>query len=109
MNVKKRLEHIAIKLIEPRRMGTTTALVKAAKDIDAIVLAANIEHAKQINHQFDIVSKSISTNLDGLCGPFILDHYATSELLMSAVRKIEQLENKIEELNAYLNFPDGDT
>lgn len=98
MNVKGRLEHIAIALGAGRRLGKTTLIAKACKDLDGVLLGANVEHAKHLERQYQLKCKSIKTNLQGIRGPFFIDHYATEELLYSAVRKIEELERENKEL-----------
>lgn len=98
MNIKKRLEHIAHLLVKDRAMGQTTMIAKAAQATGGMVLARTHDHAKQIERTHGVTSRSMEVNLEGYSGPFFLDHYATSGLLLSAARKIEELEKKIEKL-----------
>lgn len=97
MNVKKRLEHIARVLVSPIGHGVTAALINAAKQLDAIFLTHNLGTATDLQRkEKDLTVKSIDVNLMGLSGPFIIDHYAVSQLLLSAARKIEELEKEIQ-------------
>jgi len=98
MNVKKRLEHVAYALLNPRRVGTTTTLAKAAMELDAVFLTHDFKQAKDIENQFKgLTAKSSQVNLEGIRGPFIIDHYANAQLLLSAARKIEELEKELQE------------
>jgi hypothetical protein len=98
MNLKKRLQHLADMSSRDRRTGRTTLIMKVAKDMNALVLAANHEHALHLQRNHGVNAKSIDTNLEGLMGPFIFDHYAVERLLQRAADKIESLEKEIEEM-----------
>lgn len=95
MNIKARLEHIAHLLIKDRAMGQTTMIAKAAKETGGMVLARTHDHAKQIERSHGVTSRSMEVNLEGYSGPFYLDHYATSGLLMKAADKIGLLEETL--------------
>jgi hypothetical protein len=101
MNVKKRLEHISNLLIKERQTGNTQSVAKAAQETNGILLCANFEQAKMLKNKYNIATEVYEKNLDGYSGPFYIDHYALSQLLQQAVRKISELE----ELNKKLtNF-----
>lgn len=96
MNIKKRLEHLAAKLVEVRHTGSTRATAKAAFETGGVVLGANIDHANRIRDLdgLDVTARSMETNLDGLRGPFFMDHYAISQMFIKAANKIEELEKE---------------
>lgn len=98
MNIKNRLRHIADMSMRGRRLGKTTAIAKAVKDLDGIMLCRSHQHAKDVQRQFGVTARSMEMNLHGFNGPFMLDHYALEELLYKAVNKIETLEKELEEL-----------
>jgi hypothetical protein len=94
MNIKNKLNHISIALGSARRMGKTTLIAKACKDLDGIMLGANHQHAKMLEYEHGVTAKSIDMNLQGFRGPFFIDHYAMERLLQRAVSKIEALEEE---------------
>lgn len=100
MNVKKRLEHVATALGAARRVGKSTLVARACKDLDGVLLCANNEQATLLKHQHGVNTRSVQTNLQGIMGPFFIDHYATEQLLNSGARKIEELEATIKELES---------
>ena len=81
MNLKDRLEHLAIASGDPRQYGKTTLLCKVAKELDAVVIAANFDHVNHLQRTHKVVAKSIDTNMQGLKGPFLFDHFAIETLL----------------------------
>lgn len=95
MNIKARLEHIAHILIKDRQMGNTTMIAKAAKETGGMVLARTHDHAKQIERAHGVTARSMEVNLQGYMGPFYLDHYAASGLLIKAADKIGLLEETL--------------
>lgn len=98
MNIKNRLRHIAEASAHGRRLGKTTVIAKAAKELDGLLLGANHKHALDLKHDHGIEARSMEMNLHGFRGPFFLDHYALETLLFKAANKIETLEEKIKEL-----------
>lgn len=98
MNVKKRLEHISNLLIKERQTGNTQSLAQATKNTNGILLCADHDQAQMLKHKYQIATELYDKNLDGYSGPFYIDHYALSKLLMQAARKI----NELEELNKKL-------
>jgi hypothetical protein len=99
MNIKKRLIHLAQMSGKDRRLGRTTMLMKAAKELDAIVLAASLDHADLLKREHGVVAKSMEVNLEGFSGPFIFDHFAIETILIKAANKIEELEKEVARLN----------
>lgn len=102
MNLKNRLRHLAAKSSEVRMYGKTTLLARIASELQAVFLTADIESAKEIKRKFKLSTRSIDTNLDGVSGPFIFDHYAVERLLERAADKIEQLEKENQALKSKL-------
>jgi hypothetical protein len=98
MNLRTRLQTIAHALSADRMTGKTTLLCRAAKELDAVVLAATFDQVNHLQRNHGVVAKSIDTNLQGLNGPFFIDHYATSKLLIRAADHIETLEKSNEKL-----------
>lgn len=98
MNIKKRLIHLAEYSGKDRRLGRTPLLMKVAKDLDAVVIAANVDQAKMLERQFGVVAKSVEINLEGLSGPFIFDHFAVETMFLKAANKIEVVEKENQEL-----------
>ena len=88
MNLKNRLRHIANASMRDRQYGKTTLLAKITKELDGVLLCRNHQTAKDISHLHDVTTKSMEVNLDGLNGPFFMDHYALEELLIKASNKI---------------------
>ena len=98
MNIRDRLQHIALALVNDRQTGSTSATVRAAKDTYGTVLAANFDQVKYLKKRFNIEARSMETNLQGISGPFFMDHYAISQLLLKAANKIESQEKEIEKM-----------
>lgn len=98
MNLKNRLLHLAQASGMARQFGKTTAICKAAKEIDAIVLTATHLEAKHLERKFDVKAKSVELNLYGFSGPFLFDNHAIEKLFVSASNKIQTLEDEIEKL-----------
>lgn len=110
MNLKGRLEHIAIALDAGRQFGKTHVIAKICQEADGVLLAHNFDFARDLERKYNITSKSIDVNLHGLGGPFFLDHSAASRLLFRAAAKIQDLEeknrklqNKLHKINAVVN------
>jgi len=97
MNIKQKIRNIADASRMGRRLGKTTAIVNAAKQLDGLVLGATHDHALRIKRKHGIKARSIELDLDGFCGPFFIDHYALENLLYKAANKIESLEKQLEE------------
>lgn len=95
MNLKDRLNHIAHMLGASRRYGKTTLIAKACKDVDGILLCASHDQARAIRREHEVHTESIDKNLQGLRGPFFIDHFAVERLLQRASDKIENLEEEI--------------
>lgn len=103
MNLKKRLEHIAHMSMKYRAMGRTTMIAKAAEATGGMVIARNLEQAKEIEREFKVPARSMDINLEGFLGPFFLDHRATEILLLKAADKIDELERKLKVLSDYVD------
>lgn len=99
MNLKDRLEHLAIASGDPRQYGKTTLLCKVAKELDAVVIAANFDHVNHLQRTHKVVAKSIDTNMQGLKGPFLFDHFAIETLLFRAANHIDKVEKERDELS----------
>jgi hypothetical protein len=109
MNVAKRLRHLAEISGKDRRLGKTTLIAKAAKELDGILLTNSFSQATLFEENFGVVSKCVYQNLDLYNGPFFFDHCAVELLLLQAAKKIEDVEkeltlanNKIESLKEIL-------
>jgi len=92
MNLKGRLRMIAHKLSEDRRVGYTTMTAKIAKELGAVMLCFNFDDARRVEKSYDVPTKSIDVNLEGVRGPVVIDHFAVTTLLQRAANKIEELE-----------------
>lgn len=97
MNIRDRLIHLAHKVsLNDRQTGRTTLLAKACKDMNGVYICHNFEFAKKVKHDHTgLVTKSMEVNLDGLMGPFIMDHAAVGEMFLKAASSISQKEMKI--------------
>lgn len=102
MNLRTRLQMVARVLSYDRMTGKTTLICRAAKELDGVVLAATFDQVNLLQRNHGVVSKSIDTNLDGLSGPFFIDHYAASRLLTRAADHIETLEKSNDQLKKEL-------
>lgn len=105
MNLMKRLRHLSEKLDSHRAYGKTTMLVKAAKEIDAVLLVASTEEANRLFRTYKVVAKSMDINTDGLLGPFLIDNHAVSRMFTRAADKIEALEEENNKLKEKLGLP----
>lgn len=105
MNIKKRLRHLSKISAKDRATGRTTLTARAAKEINATVIARNMQSIKYIESH-GVVAKSMETNLEGLIGPFLFDHSAVEGLLEMAANKIQALEDRINELENALHLAD---
>ena len=94
MNLRKRLEHIAHMLGSARRYGKTTVTAKACKELDGVLLCASHEHATRVKREHGVTTASIDKELNGIRGPFFIDHYALERLLHRASNKIKELEHQ---------------
>jgi len=78
----------------PRQTGRTTAICEAAKKIGAWVIAANLRHAQQINHEHGVGTVAMNQRHDFLAGrsePALWDHFAVEQLERQYEREIERL------------------
>lgn len=78
-----------------RRSGSTTAIMKAAKDHNAILIAHNEEYAKQIGG----VSMSRADQLRGINGPIFFDN----GLVQIMCEDIESLQGSFNEVSEQHN------
>lgn len=104
MNLRSRLESVALLLSKDRMVGYTTLAAKAAKELGATMLAHNFAHARQIERSYGVKAKSIDQNLMGTNDFYIIDHYAVATLLNRAATKIANLEKENEEMRSHLTL-----
>jgi len=103
-------ETLAMATLIPRRIGKTTALIQAAKKIDACFIVANNDQSRQIRSEFQIIKVLqldifFNDQYKGLKGPFIFDHFAQERLwylakeqLVEKEKIIKNLEKRLQEL-----------
>ena len=67
----------------PRASGRTTAVCKAAKEINAIVVCATPQHAQVVNREHDVMTWPMCAldRMVGLDRPALWDHFAVEHLL----------------------------
>jgi len=80
--------------VGPLGCGRTTAIAKACKSINATMLCATSNHAKEVANEHGIKTASIQNVDHGYRGPFLADHYAIQSIThdyeaMIAERNIE--------------------
>jgi hypothetical protein len=85
-----------------RRIGKTTQLAEAVKNLDGVMLCATEQHAKQVRQQYGIKAQNAGNpeKLRGLRGPFIADHFLIECVLLNASEYIEKLEKENAELQS---------
>lgn len=78
-----------------RRMGKTTAICKAAKEIDATVLVRTAREAERVNAEFGVKARAYQAGLFGKQGPFLVDTDVVSIYAMQKADQIETLQKKL--------------
>lgn len=81
-----------------RGCGKTTALAEACKKIGATMLCINQQQAKDIALKFGIKTAVTNSELRGVSGPFLYDHYAVEQFAMFMESKLEEANTKISDL-----------
>jgi hypothetical protein len=66
-----------------RGKGRTTAVCEAAKLIDATVVCANHDQARQVKGTYGVKTIALSENAHGKEGPYLFDHYAVDCMALS--------------------------
>ena len=80
--------------IGPRQSGRTTAICRAAKEANGIVVCASQEQADAIADRHG-VKTIVPSKARGMTGPFFWDHYAVERIIADYADlkwRMEQLE-----------------
>lgn len=85
-----------------RQTGRTTAICKAAKDIDGTVVAASARHARMIAMEHDVktISMNQSDQMIGMDTPFLWDHFTVECMMAKHEAAIHDKNKKIKRLEA---------
>lgn len=78
-----------------RRFSKTTAICKAAKEIGATVICANLEQATIVSLEHEVKTASIHQNLRGTIGPYLYDHFAIERTVLELKDYYEKEINKV--------------
>lgn len=106
MNLKNRLRHISQCNAGNKTFGRTKATCMAALAADGVVITHTHEFATYLKRKYGVFAKSYEVNMDGLRGPFFVDHTALEEILNKAANKIEALEAEIRALKGEEDPPE---
>jgi hypothetical protein len=89
-----------------RGLGNTTALIDGVKSVDAIIIAANEEHARSLRQLLpDRTVLSISNVEKELCGltkPIVLDNFTVTTILNRLLNEIDLRDDKLDGLKRML-------
>jgi hypothetical protein len=91
----------------PVRSGKTTAICKAAKEINATVLVHSVGEARRVEMEHDVKARSINEEIRGSRGPYLIDTHAVSFMAIQFNRCILNLQSqlkKAEEKIAELDY-----
>ena len=88
--------------IGSRGCGRTTALVEAAKKIDATFVCHDEEFARSVSRSYGVKTTSIRKQPFGQCGPYIFDHAATDALMLEYERRIGDMLEALIAAEAYI-------
>lgn len=94
--LEKRVETIIEALSMCRRVGKTHHMAKVAEKIAGTLICGTTHHAEEIAAHFRIPTVSVSQNLRGRSGPFVVDNFAVEVLLRELMLDREQLHKQIE-------------
>jgi len=87
---------------ESRQTGRTTALLEAAKKIDAFFIVESVMKKRSIDYKKTVTFYDI-TSLRGSRDPIIIDHYTLNIIFDNLFRYINNLEEKLENIKDILN------
>jgi chromosome segregation ATPase len=101
--LSNKLKDLAIALDMGRRIGKTTQLVGIVKKFGGILICRDRRQAYELAAAHGIRTATLDQRLEGCAGPFVLDHYATSSLLLQAAGAIDQLRQEKAEIQKELD------
>lgn len=99
MSIKKQLENLLAYYTTTPRVGHTTTMIQGAKNVNSvIILVGHATHAKNMHWAApgaDFVPLDNLAKLQGRKQPLLIDNFAMTSLLSSALQEIERLERVI--------------
>lgn len=84
------------------RTGKTTAICKAAKEIDALVITHSAQEAKRLKKEFGVRAISFDSEMRGRSGPILVDTHAVSAIAWEFEKKLKQKNDHIKRLQTAL-------
>lgn len=85
-----------------RQSGYTTNLVSLVKNMNGTLFCHSEKEAKRVRDEFNIKAVSVSSNTQGMKGPYFWDSTAFVAVHSEVMYELEQKDKKIKELEVQL-------
>jgi len=100
--IKQKLENAQYLELSSIRTGKTTAMIKATKENNGILICNDLTHAKQLSDKNQIRTMSILKKPNGINIPVFFDNYTIQILINESLQTIENLEEYNKRLENFI-------